>query len=42
MILVIEDDPQIIEAVEKTVTLEPGYRTESVSKARAAVSTAVQ
>ena len=42
VILVIEDDPQIIEAVEKTVTLEPGYRTESVSKPSAAVSTAVQ
>jgi len=41
IILVIEDDPQIIEAIEKTVTLEASFRTESVCKATEAVSTAV-
>ncbi|PCI36638.1 MAG: DNA-binding response regulator [Elusimicrobia bacterium] len=40
-ILVIEDDLQIIEAIEKTVTLESSFHTESVSKPSQAVAKAV-
>jgi DNA-binding response OmpR family regulator len=41
-ILVIEDDPQIVEAIEKTVTLDASFRTESVAKPSEAVAAAVR
>lgn len=40
LLLIIDDDPRIIEAVEKTVTLEEGFRTESVSDPAAALVSA--
>lgn len=42
LLLIIEDDPKIVEAIEKTVTLEPGYRTEAIREPRAAVAGAIR
>ena len=42
LILIVEDDPQIIEAIEKTLTLDGTYRTESVSSAQKAMPAAVK
>jgi two-component system alkaline phosphatase synthesis response regulator PhoP len=41
-ILIIEDDPQIIEAIEKTVTLEAGFSTDAVSSPTKALAAAIK
>lgn len=42
LILIVEDDPQIVEAIEKTLTLEGAYRTESVASPAKVVRAAVK
>ncbi|MFA5140291.1 MAG: response regulator transcription factor [Elusimicrobiota bacterium] len=42
LVLVVDDDPKIVEAVGKTVTLADGFRVESVSKPAQALAAAVK
>jgi len=42
LIMIIEDDPQIVEAIEKTLTLEESYHTEAVASPQKALGTAIR